>query len=29
MYGSMTGYATLRMLSDLRDGIGLDRRRNR
>jgi ABC-2 type transport system ATP-binding protein len=25
MYGSMTGYATLRMLSDLRDGIGLDR----
>jgi ABC-2 type transport system ATP-binding protein len=25
MYGSMTGYATLKMLSDLRDGIGLDR----
>jgi ABC-2 type transport system ATP-binding protein len=25
MYGSMTGYATLRLLSDLRDGIGLDR----
>jgi ABC-2 type transport system ATP-binding protein len=25
MYGSMTGFATLRLLSDLRDGIGLDR----
>jgi ABC-2 type transport system ATP-binding protein len=25
MYGSMSGYATLKMLSDLRDGIGLDR----
>jgi ABC-2 type transport system ATP-binding protein len=25
MYGWMTGYATLKMLSDLRDGIGLDR----
>ncbi len=25
MYGSMTGYGTLKMLSDLRDGIGLDR----
>jgi ABC-2 type transport system ATP-binding protein len=25
MYGSMTGLGTLKMLSDLRDGIGLDR----
>ena len=25
MYGSMSGYHTLKMLSDLRDGIGLDR----
>ena len=25
MYGSMTGYHTLEMLSDLRDGVGLDR----
>ena len=25
MYGSMTGYHTLKMLSDLRDGVGLDR----
>jgi ABC-2 type transport system ATP-binding protein len=25
MYGSMTGYATLKMLSNLRDGVGLER----
>jgi ABC-2 type transport system ATP-binding protein len=25
MYGSMTGYGTLKMLSDLRDGVGFDR----